>query len=426
MHTQLTKAAARLPRAIAVLALACLVAGGCSKVEPPRFHLNMQDYLLMMPSHDPEAFRITGREEVSDLEDKQTRIEGLQLLATAIHAAFGTPDEPYLFEEVRWNPEEKTGLDLAKIDVAAGPAGGDARGQQRGLYRQHCAHCHGISGDGAGPTATFLNPYPRDYRQGKFKFKSTDFAAKPTTADLRRTLVEGIPGTAMPSFALLPGDEIDALVEYVKYLAVRGETERNLAAELFVQDGELEPTRSGILELALEQVVASWDEADEKVIYPPPRQQEIDPIKNPKQWQASVAEGRRLFQTATAKCASCHGPTGLGDGWDVDPEAVPYDDWNKEKVVAGASYTLLPPQKLRPRNLRLGVYRGGRRPVDLYRRIHAGIVGSQMPQFGPAPGQPATLKPEEIWHLVDYVRSLPYEPESGLAEADAVAHRARQ
>ena len=29
------------------------------------------------------------------------------------------------------------------------------------LYREHCAHCHGISGDGVGPTAVFLNPYPR-------------------------------------------------------------------------------------------------------------------------------------------------------------------------------------------------------------------------------------------------------------------------
>ena len=29
----------------------------------------------------------------------------------------------------------------------------------------------------------------------------------------------------MPSFKLLPGYEVDALVEYVKYLSIRGETE---------------------------------------------------------------------------------------------------------------------------------------------------------------------------------------------------------
>src|SRR5207248_2464538 len=32
-----------------------------------------------------------------------------------------------------------------------------------------------------------------------------------------------------------------------------------------------------------------------------------------------------------------------------------------------------------PRNLRLGVYRGGRRPLDLYYRIHDGINGTPMP-----------------------------------------------
>ena len=74
-----------------------------------------------------------------------------------------------------------------------------------------------------------MNPYPRDYRQGAFKFKSTARADKPTTDDLRRILRDGIAGTAMPSFLLLPDDEIDALIEYVKYLSYRGQTERWLS-----------------------------------------------------------------------------------------------------------------------------------------------------------------------------------------------------
>ena len=44
-----------------------------------------------------------------------------------------------------------------------------------------------------------------------------------------RILIEGIRGTAMPSFKLLPEDEIEALIEYVKYLTMRGEMERELA-----------------------------------------------------------------------------------------------------------------------------------------------------------------------------------------------------
>src|SRR4030095_4002279 len=101
-------------------------------------------------------------------------------------------------------------------------------GSPRGLYRKHCAHCHGITGDGAGPTAAFLNPYPRDYRLGKFNFKSTPIGQKPTHEDLKKIVLDGIPGTAMPSFKLLPDLEVEALVNYVRYLSIRGETERDL------------------------------------------------------------------------------------------------------------------------------------------------------------------------------------------------------
>ena len=34
-----------------------------------------------------------------------------------------------------------------------------------------------------------------------------------------------------------------------------------------------------------------------------------------------------------------------------------------------------------PRDLTRGIYRGGRRPVDLFRRVHAGIKGTRMPSF---------------------------------------------
>src|SRR5207249_2354556 len=94
--------------------------------------------------------------------------------------------------------------------------------------REHCAHCHGLSGDGVGSTATFLNPYPRDYRKGQYKFKRTAVGQTPTHDHLKKIVLEGVPGTAMPSFKLLPDLEVEALVEYVKYLSIRGEVERSL------------------------------------------------------------------------------------------------------------------------------------------------------------------------------------------------------
>ena len=57
----------------------------------------------------------------------------------------------------------------------------------------------------------------------------------------------------------------------------------------------------------------------------------------------------------------------------------------------------------KPRNLTLGQYRGGRRPVDVYRRLFVGIKGTQMTGYGSA------LSEEEIWELVNYVLALPYE-----------------
>ena len=174
-----------------------LAVAGCAEVEPPAFRLNM----VSMVSNELDS---AYQQEVADV----------------LGALFGTPDEPFA--------HPATGLDQLRLDAASGPAWTDEAGVNRGLYRKHCVHCHGISGDGQGPTAAFLNPYPRDYRKGVFKFKSTYNPQKPTDEDLRRVLINGVPGTSMPSLALLPSSEQEALVEYVKYLAMRGEVEARL------------------------------------------------------------------------------------------------------------------------------------------------------------------------------------------------------
>ena len=69
----------------------------------------------------------------------------------------------------------------------------------------------------------------------------------------------------------------------------------------------------------------------------------------------------------------------------------------------------LPLQSLPARNLTEGVFHGGDRPIDLYRRISVGIKGTPMPAAGPAPGRKGELSPEDIWHVVNYVRSLSKE-----------------
>ena len=145
--------------------------------------------------------------------------------------------------------------------------------------------------------------------------------------------------------------------------------------------------------------------------------------RTPAQLAESVTKGRDLFYGPKANCMKCHGPTALGDGQQDD-----YDDWSKatldfmkgadsnaeqikslkkdlneakgddvqkikdQIVAATKEYNdrqevlagLLPPRHAIPRNLREGTYRGGRRPLDLFWRIAAGIRGMPMPGIGPA------------------------------------------
>ena len=491
------------PAAIWLLGTLVVVAG-CS-TPPPDFKLNMVHL------------------KVEERNGRLTEVQ-LQELADAMADLFGTPDQPFVpaLEDV----DTAGVLNQTYLDKAAGPVGSDEIGRERGLYRKHCVHCHGITGDGAGPTAAFLNPYPRDYRAGIFKFKTTSGTNPPTHADLKRTLVEGINGTSMPSFRLLDDDELEALVHYVRFLGIRGRVERNIisasVSELEPDDhlldfalAQTEPaefqeqlgylvqevndeferwqgldkqikavptppagwqaewspggdpawlvaTRDGqvhsgvvvsrddsrlvletasveTLEIPLEQVAregASWSavsrdgqmhlgikirEADGKVVYLDAGSGEEASLAMSEITDSGapmalmVARGKRLFSGNIANCAQCHGSLALGDGQMTD-----YDEWTsawtvkntppldpKKNIVRLNEFLkigALQPRNIHPRNLRMGIYRGGRRPVDLYLRMMNGIAGTPMPAASDK------MSETDLWSLVAYVRSLPFEP----------------
>jgi len=350
-----------------------LLLAGCSSSAPPQFRLNTE-------GRDPAKIARAQRETI----------------VAALEKLFGTPDEPRI--------PEKTGLDLELLDTAAGPVGSDET-RYWGLYRKHCVACHGISGDGAGPNAAMLNPYPRDFRNGTFKYTSTAGGAKPVRSDLERTIRRGVPGTAMPSFDRLSDEHLRALLEYVKYLSLRGETELYLLQQVIDQD-EYPIDLKDVQADGVAPVVALWEKAREMVVEPPPR----PPLDTSEQRTESLERGRALYLSVNAKCAQCHGPKGRGDG---EQAAELFDDWNRPKKGVTAEQTadrarlfLLSIQRLRPRNFTEGVFRGGDRPIDVYWRVHVGIKGTPMPPAGPAPGSSGVLAPEQIWSVVEYVRSL--------------------
>lgn len=275
------------------------------------------------------------------------------------------------------------------------------------LYHQHCLHCHGVSGNGNGPTAKFLDPRPRDYRRGQFKWKSTRRGQKPTRDDLARIIKEGATGSSMPPFKLLPEEEIRQLVAYVIYLSKRGEVERRLLMDYDEQmtgtadEAERQklgqdfieqlPTR--IAELH-EEVNNLWDAAAEAIV--PPVSEMPRYAIGSTEYEGALKRGKDLFTGVGQKlnCYQCHSKDGVARPEEIDKE-------QQKNLVNDWGYLTL------PRNLRLGLYFGGRRPIDIYRRIHEGIDGTGMPAQGNLL-ESQTLKPNDIWDLVYFIRALPY------------------
>jgi mono/diheme cytochrome c family protein len=363
---------------------------------------------------------------------------------------FGTPDEPKLPDLFKEDDYAEL-VSLEKMKPAVGPAVSTTEPGATGLYRQLCVSCHGETGQGRGTVAASQNPYPRDFRRGLFKYKVTPRNSKPLKADLARTLRQGLTGTQMPLFDKLKDDQIDALVEYVVYLSIRGELERKMI-QLGAVD-ELDPEQAfnedvskrerlydvslkdstdekaqKVFKSQLEQandllteVVDSWIAAEERVKTPavptgfPVASVTAEADIDQQALAASIEKGRELFKT-TGGCSKCHGESGKGDGIQV-PD---YDEWTKEWTKAiNIDYTDieelqpflalggLKPQPLAPRNLVEGKFRGGREAKALHHRIVHGIDGSPMPAAALVtnPGE-VGLQPDDVWHLVNYVLSL--------------------
>jgi mono/diheme cytochrome c family protein len=301
-------------------------------------------------------------------------------LETELKKNFGTPAHPKVA-----GVESNTALKLDDATLEKGSK----------LFRRHCLHCHGMTGDGRGPTGPWVNPHPRDYRLGKFKFTSTT-TKKPTREDLIRVLRTGVEGTSMPSFALLTSEEQDHLVSYVMHLSLRGKAEVDAMRWLIEHDDEDITSIPQAVEASLRGELDAWQTAEQSRIIPAPPKidagmvmQESNEKKREelqKTLNESIERGYQQFTVGKGGCVKCHSDFGRGNNY-------LWDDWGT--VV-------------RPANLTAGVYRGGRRPIDVYYRMHSGIGGSGMPGFIQKKAGEAGLTPDEIWDIVNFAEALPY------------------
>jgi high-affinity iron transporter len=80
------------------------------------------------------------------------------------------------------------------------------------LYKQNCAACHGLTGDGRGPDAANLATPP-------IAFTDRQRAEQRSLFALYQTITQGIDGTAMPSWSDLSSDDRWALALYAGHFA---------------------------------------------------------------------------------------------------------------------------------------------------------------------------------------------------------------
>lgn len=85
------------------------------------------------------------------------------------------------------------------------------------VYDTYCIGCHGEDGRGIGEASDFLNPKPRNFVDGGFKyFHFNEAGPLPSDDSLEITIRNGLPGSSMPAFALLADQEIKDVTTYIK------------------------------------------------------------------------------------------------------------------------------------------------------------------------------------------------------------------
>lgn len=185
----------------------------------------------------------------------------------------------------------------------------------RFIYERGCAICHGMQGKGDGLAAPYLDPRPRDFTKGEFKFRTTLNGAIPTVDDLARTITHGLNGTAMSPWAELSKQDLQAVIAYVETFSERFKTETATPIKV-----------------------------------PPETPFNMEAVRRGQRWYTDI------------ECGKCHGTEGRGDG----PSAAELkDNWG---------FPIRPTDLTQA-----ALYKRGASPTDIYLTVFTGLTGTPMP-----------------------------------------------
>ena len=188
----------------------------------PRQTWQMLDYIAVDYAGAVQSGRIVAPGEYAEMQEFAGAVRA-QLARLPV-----TPEQPVLLGEAdrltaavaaKAEPTEVAALArrladdlLASYPIGAVPASPPDLSRGAALYAQQCAACHGPSGHGDGLAAAGLDPPP-------IAFTDAARAAQRTPFALYEVISQGVPGTAMASFAGLSEADRWALAFYVGSLA---------------------------------------------------------------------------------------------------------------------------------------------------------------------------------------------------------------
>ena len=93
----------------------------------------------------------------------------------------------------------------------------------KAVFMSNCMSCHGMTGKGDGPVGAALQPPPRDFSKGDFKYDADENGTPGEDADLAKIIKEGagaFGGSPLmaPWGGMLKDGDVDNVIAFIRSL----------------------------------------------------------------------------------------------------------------------------------------------------------------------------------------------------------------